>query len=108
MQVEFFFARPQQFELEQLRQKVSQIDPTTTRQIIFLQPGPDSRLAPFSRYDEFGRTSMNATWVPQAAVNLLLGKQIPVELKLHFIGAAADLAAPGTFVIDMRDVAKNP
>jgi len=103
-----FFARPQANELTAFRLEMSRPEVRTANQIILLQPGWSATLAPFSRYDEFGRTSLHAGWVPQSEVNLIRSEfdsdaiRIPVTIYPDFYGNWTTPLPPGTALIDMR------
>jgi hypothetical protein len=106
--VTIFFARPQATELAAFRLEMSRPEVKSAQEIILLQPGWSATLAPFSRYDEFGRTSLHAGWVPQSEVNLIRGEfdsdavRIPVTIYPDFYGDWATPLPPGTALIDMR------
>jgi hypothetical protein len=108
-QVSSLIVIPQAHELATLKADLEAVD-STTNKIIMLQPSAGNIWAPYSRYDEFGRTSMQRDWVPQSAVNLVLRQtrpdlpRIPVELWPDFAGKWTDPLPPGTIVIDMRGV----
>jgi hypothetical protein len=114
-QVGFLIALPQFMEAAQLKQWLDRPDVARAQKIILLQPGATSIYEPLShsRYDEFGRTSLQADWVPQSEVNLIRRQEdpslprIPVELRKDFVGPWTDPLPEGTVVVDMRSAARD-
>jgi hypothetical protein len=108
--VTVFFAQPQMIELTLLRQALSRPQVRAAWRIEFLQPSWSERLTPFSRYDEFGRNSLHANWVPQSAVNLIRCEldpnagRIQVQIYPNFRGAWTSPLPPGDVMLDFRDL----
>jgi hypothetical protein len=100
-QVRAFFAYPQSEELAQLRKALATPGAAAATRFFMIQPPGGSVYAPYSRYDEFGRTSMYAFWVPQAAVNLVMEELYPGHAVVP-VDLYPDPPAPGAMVIDMR------
>jgi len=100
-----FFVVPQSQELLDLR---AQLPRANIDHIILLQPGATNLQCPFSRDDEFGRNSLNASWVPQSAVNLIREEADPnaprvqVQSIPDFKGNWTAPLPAGTILIDMR------
>jgi hypothetical protein len=111
-QVMEFIVGPQAIELMVLRLEMAPATRPEIHHVIMLQPTSGSGFAPYSRYDEFGRTSMWATWVPLSAVNLIREEANPkaapvtVELVPEFAGKWTKPLPPGTAVVDMRGVSR--
>ncbi|HUB24516.1 MAG TPA: glucosyltransferase domain-containing protein [Tepidisphaeraceae bacterium] len=108
--VTVFFAEPQMIELTEFRQALSRPEVRAAKQIEFLQPSWVERLTPFSKYDEFGRNSLHAGWVPQSAINLIRREfdpdagRIPVQIYPDFRGAWTTPLPPGDVLLDFRDL----
>ena len=100
-QVRALVAYPQSMELAQLRKALSASDIASAQRFFMIEPGPVSIYAPYSRYDEFGRTSMSSFWVPQAAVNLVMEELYPGHAVVP-VDLPPDAPTPGATILDMR------
>lgn len=111
-QVTTLFARPQAQELAELRAEVLRPHVWSAGKIILLQPTGFNALAPYSRYDEFGRRSLESDWVPQSAINLIRREsapdapRVPVHLVGHFEGPWTTPLPTGTVLLDMRHLGR--
>ena len=107
-QVFFLIAGPEAFELTDLKANLYPLQLHGVGNIIFLQPWGTNHFAPYSRYDEFGRTSMEGSWVPPSAVNLIVHETNPTAPRIHvecvpfFVGPWTQAVPAGTMLIDMR------
>ena len=104
---------PQTIELSLLKiRAASALAPDTTH-VVFLAPDWFKVMTPFSRYDEIGRSSSWAPWVPYSAVRLLRREVHPRPPEIsrdnfliedNFLGPWTQPLPPGTVLIDMRDI----
>lgn len=113
-QVGSLIVAPQYVELVALRGELSSMGSRAIKRIILLQPRGTSKFAPYSRYDEFGRYSMEGFWVPESAINLIRKETDPnpppiqFDLVPDFQGKWTEVEPADTAVFDMRFLNPSP